>query len=81
MPFADITHPDSLLHIGSDHPDCPERVSAINAYLLEQGLLDFMVPYTAPAHGRIVSPLEGGYALPALARFAGTHVRVLIGAD
>jgi acetoin utilization deacetylase AcuC-like enzyme len=33
------------------------------------------------AHGRIVSLLEGGYALPALARSAAAHVRVLIGAD
>jgi acetoin utilization deacetylase AcuC-like enzyme len=33
------------------------------------------------AHGRIVSLLEGGYALPALARSAAAHVRVLIDAD
>ena len=35
----------------------------------------------AHAKGRIVSTLEGGYALPALARCAGEHVKVLIGAD
>ncbi len=33
------------------------------------------------AHGRIVSVLEGGYCLTALARSAGAHVRALIGAD
>ena len=33
------------------------------------------------ANGRVVSLLEGGYALPALARSAAAHVRVLIGAD
>jgi acetoin utilization deacetylase AcuC-like enzyme len=33
------------------------------------------------AHGRVVSLLEGGYALSALARSAAAHVRVLIGAD
>jgi acetoin utilization deacetylase AcuC-like enzyme len=33
------------------------------------------------AKGRIVSLLEGGYTLPALARSAAAHVRVLIGAD
>lgn len=33
------------------------------------------------AHGRIVSVLEGGYALSPLARSAGAHVRSLIGAD
>ena len=31
--------------------------------------------------GRIVSLLEGGYHLPALARSVGEHVKVLIGAD
>jgi acetoin utilization deacetylase AcuC-like enzyme len=31
--------------------------------------------------GRIVSTLEGGYALDALARSVGEHVKVLIGAD
>ncbi len=37
----------------------------------------------ADAHceGRIVSTLEGGYDLQALARSAGEHVKVLIGAD
>ena len=33
------------------------------------------------AKGRIVSMLEGGYSLAALARSAGAHVRALIGAD
>jgi acetoin utilization deacetylase AcuC-like enzyme len=33
------------------------------------------------AQGRVVSLLEGGYALSALARSAAAHVRVLIGAD
>ena len=33
------------------------------------------------ARGRIVSVLEGGYCLTALARSAGAHVRTLIGAD
>jgi acetoin utilization deacetylase AcuC-like enzyme len=53
MPSAYITHPDSLRHeMGPDHPDCPERVSTINDHLLAQGLLDFMLPYTAPAATR-----------------------------
>lgn len=33
------------------------------------------------ARGRIVSALEGGYSLGALARSVGEHVKVLIGAD
>jgi acetoin utilization deacetylase AcuC-like enzyme len=49
MLSAYITHPSSLLHeMGPDHPECPARVSAINDYLVAQGLLDFMLPYTAP---------------------------------
>ena len=35
--------------MGPGHPECPERVSAIHDCLLAQGLLDFMLPYTAPA--------------------------------
>jgi acetoin utilization deacetylase AcuC-like enzyme len=31
--------------------------------------------------GRVISCLEGGYALSALGRSATAHVRVLIGAD
>ena len=50
MNCAYITHPSSLLHeMGPDHPESPARVSAINDGLLAQGLLDFMVPYAAPA--------------------------------
>jgi acetoin utilization deacetylase AcuC-like enzyme len=49
MLSAYITHSSSLLHeMGPDHPECPARVSAINDYLVAQGLLDFMLPYTAP---------------------------------
>jgi acetoin utilization deacetylase AcuC-like enzyme len=50
MLSAYITHPSSLRHeMGPDHPDCPGRVSAINDYLLSHGLLDLMLPFTAPA--------------------------------
>ena len=35
----------------------------------------------AHSRGRIVSTLEGGYSLGALARSVGEHVKVLIGAD
>jgi acetoin utilization deacetylase AcuC-like enzyme len=47
---AYITHPDCAQHnMGPDHPECPDRLSAINDYLLIKGLLDHMVPYDAPA--------------------------------
>jgi acetoin utilization deacetylase AcuC-like enzyme len=53
MLSAYITHPSSLLHeMGPGHPECPERVSAIHDSLLARGLLDLMLPYTAPAATR-----------------------------
>ena len=53
MLSAYITHPSSLLHeMGPGHPDCPERVSIIQDHLLSHGLLDVMLPYTAPAATR-----------------------------
>ena len=53
MLSAYITHPSSLLHeMGPDHPEGPERVSAINDHLLTHGLLDFMQSYAAPAATR-----------------------------
>jgi acetoin utilization deacetylase AcuC-like enzyme len=34
--------------MGAQHPECPERVGAINDMLLIKGLLDCMQPYDAP---------------------------------
>ena len=53
MLSAYITHPSSLLHeMGPDHPESPERISAIHDHLLSHGLLDLMWPFTAPAATR-----------------------------
>ena len=53
MLAAFITHPSSLRHeMGPDHPDCPARVNAISDYLLARGLLNYLLPYTAPAATR-----------------------------
>ncbi len=50
MLTAYISHPSSLLHeMGEGHPECPARCTAIHDRLLAKGLLDLMVPYTAPA--------------------------------
>jgi acetoin utilization deacetylase AcuC-like enzyme len=50
MLTAYITHPSSRLHeMGAGHPECPERISAIQDHLLMRGLLDLMPPYDAPA--------------------------------
>jgi acetoin utilization deacetylase AcuC-like enzyme len=46
---AYITHSDCARHeMGADHPECPERLAAINDHLLIRGLLDYMLPYDAP---------------------------------
>jgi acetoin utilization deacetylase AcuC-like enzyme len=49
MLSAYITHPDCALHdMGNHHPECPERLGAINDHLLIKGLLDYMIAYDAP---------------------------------
>jgi acetoin utilization deacetylase AcuC-like enzyme len=46
---AYITHADCSRHeMGPHHPECPERLGAINDMLLVKGLLDYMHPYYAP---------------------------------
>jgi acetoin utilization deacetylase AcuC-like enzyme len=46
---AYITHADCVRHeMGPDHPECPERLGAINDMLLTKGLLDYMASYEAP---------------------------------
>ena len=49
MLSAYITHPDCVRHeMGPHHPECPERLGAINDHLLVKGLLDYMLAYDAP---------------------------------
>ena len=49
MLAAYITHPDCSRHeMGPHHPECPERLGAINDHLLIKGLLDYMVSHEAP---------------------------------
>ncbi|WP_374319896.1 histone deacetylase family protein [Aquabacterium sp.] len=49
MLAAYITHPDCVRHdMGPQHPECPQRLGAIQDQLLIKGLLDYMVPYDAP---------------------------------
>lgn len=80
MLSAYITHPDCARHeMGPHHPECPERLGAIQDHLLVKGLLDYMLPHDAPlateeqlsqAHSSLyikellaASPTEGYYAL------------------
>ncbi|MFO1263029.1 MAG: histone deacetylase family protein [Rhodoferax sp.] len=47
---AYITHPICARHeMGAHHPECPERLGAIQDMLLTKGLLDYMHSYDAPA--------------------------------
>lgn len=50
MSTAYISHPACLRHeMGPDHPECPDRVTAIADRLLFKGLMDLMEPFEAPA--------------------------------
>jgi acetoin utilization deacetylase AcuC-like enzyme len=50
MTTAYITHADCLRHeMGAGHPECPERLSAINEYLRTSGLLEQLRCLEAPA--------------------------------
>ncbi len=80
MQTAYITHPDCLRHeMIEHHPECPQRLRAIEDQLSAKGLMDFMRYYEAPnaeiaqlerAHGKEYvegifnrSPLEGFFHL------------------
>jgi len=48
MRTAYITHPSCLKHdMGAHHPECPERLHAINDQLIASGLLDHLIHYEA----------------------------------
>lgn len=48
MRTAYITHSSCGRHnMGSDHPECPERLHAINDQLIASGLLDHLIHYDA----------------------------------
>ena len=53
MATAFIHHPDCFLHdMGSHHPECPDRLTAVEDHLLAIGLLQHLVSETAPAASR-----------------------------
>ncbi|MDX8378693.1 MAG: histone deacetylase family protein [Gallionella sp.] len=44
-----LTHPACLKHdMGSDHPESPARIQAIDDQLIASGLLSYLAQYTAP---------------------------------
>ena len=53
MPTAYLTHPSCFLHeMGPHHPECPERLSAINDRVIAAGLDGYVEHHTAPAATR-----------------------------
>ena len=53
MPTAYLTHPSCLLHdMGPYHPECPERLTAINDRLIAAGIDAYLHHFTAPAATR-----------------------------
>ena len=49
MPTGFISHPDCIKHeMGSYHPECPERLSAIEDQLLLSRINDYLVKLSAP---------------------------------
>ncbi len=44
-----ISHPNCLMHdMGTYHPECPQRLKAIENQLLASGLMDQLQRYEAP---------------------------------
>src|SRR4051812_29510685 len=49
MPTAFISHPDCLKHdMGAHHPECPERLQAIEDRMIASGLTDVTTRFDAP---------------------------------
>lgn len=50
MRTAYITHASCRKHnMGAEHPECPQRLNAINDQLIASGILDHLIHYDAPA--------------------------------
>jgi len=49
MLAAYISHPDCVRHeMGEQHPECPDRIAAVNDQLLVAGIVNVMQSYDAP---------------------------------
>ena len=61
MPVAYITHPSCLLHdMGQFHPECPERINAVNDRLIASGLDGYLLHRTAaPATREQIARVHG----------------------
>jgi acetoin utilization deacetylase AcuC-like enzyme len=77
MSTAFITHPDCLKHeMGAHHPECPERLGAIEDQLIASGVAQYLARYEAPLAGdealARVHPLEYVRAIREVAPAHGT---------
>ena len=77
MATAFITHPDCLMHdMGAGHPECPERLGAIEDQLIASGIEQFLARHEAPlaSDGQLarVHPLDYVRAIRSLAPEEGT---------
>ncbi|TXI91451.1 MAG: histone deacetylase family protein [Burkholderiaceae bacterium] len=71
---AYISHPDCFKHqMGAHHPECPERLGAVNDHLLMKGLLDYMDACEAPLVTREqLARAHSGFYLDEFAEIAQT---------
>lgn len=71
---AYISHPDCFKHqMGAHHPECPERLGAVNDHLLMKGLLDYMDSCDAPLATREqLARAHSGFYLDEFAEIAQT---------
>ncbi|MFC0349489.1 histone deacetylase family protein [Undibacterium danionis] len=83
MLAAYITHTDCQKHeMGNHHPECPERLGAVNDQLLIKGLLDYMTQHDAPlATGAQLARAHSPSYLEEFAEIAqrvpeGAHVQI-----
>ena len=80
---AYISHADCLKHdMGSQHPECPERIGAIHDMLLMKGLLDYMQTWDAPlATEAQLSAAHSALYVHTLAALSPTEGKVQIDPD
>ncbi|WP_292936922.1 histone deacetylase family protein [Noviherbaspirillum sp.] len=83
IPALDAFQPELLFISAGFDGHLEDDISNLRLVEADYAWVTRQVMQVAARHakGRVVSCLEGGYALPALARSVAAHVKVLIGAD